>query len=158
MEGTNTEVINELLKIIHVVVLLITGGWISYITTKLIDSYMNYGEILDFVRLRIAKFFNSKLEGKTVLFSEIENSQLEDYETDYPYFERQQQMSKAYWDLAFHSKAFKLFICPDCMSVYISILVAFGFSYMLGFTILKVVLFWFFNVIISYQFLNWKSE
>lgn len=157
MEGLNYEVLNEILKLIYVSVLFLASGWVTFTATKLLDAYMKYGEILDFVRLRIAKYYASKVEGLEFDFKLIETIDASNYESDYPYFERQEDMSKTYWLLAYYKKPFKLFVCPDCMSVYIALLVAIGFSLMLGFTFVKVLFFWFFSVLISWILLNRNS-
>lgn len=157
MNEINYEVLNEILKLIYVGLLFLVSGWVTFTTTKLLDSYMKYGEILDFIRLRIAKYFGQKIEDLDFDFKLIQSLDSSNYESDYPYFERQEKMDIIYWKLAYYSKPFKLFICPDCMSVYVALFVSIGFSLSLGFTIVKVLLFWIFSVLISWSLLNKNS-
>lgn len=120
---------------------------LTYLTVYMLDSYMNKGEILDFIRIYAAKFLAKK---SGVYFDDNEMSKFKNY--DFPhYFERLEAYDAKYWEIAFYTKLMNPFICKSCMSFYIGAIFATGFIYNLEVTFCYSIA-WYFvqNLIVSY--------
>lgn len=153
----------ELYVITIVVITFLISGTITYLCTMVLDAYMKRGEILDFIRLKVAKYL-AKKNGIEFNTTDLEN--IENYETEYPIWERQERYSQLYWGIAYFDKRMNLVLCPDCMSVYIGFVISLFFcipiliNVPLFFTykVLLIPIFWFINNLLTWKLLNWKSE
>ena len=120
---------------------------LTFLTTLVLDSYMNRGEILDFIRLAAAQWL-AKRNG--IEFDRKKMDDFNNYES-LQYFERMQAYQIKYWEIAFKTKLMNPFICQSCMSVYIGFFytVIFAVFFSLGFT--ETIL-WFFiqNLIVFF--------
>jgi len=120
---------------------------LTFLSTLVLDSYMNRGEILDFIRLAAAQWL-AKRNG--IEFDLEKREDFNNYES-LQYFERMQAYQIKYWEIAFKTKLMNPFICQSCMSVYIGFFytVIFAVFFSLGFT--ETIL-WFFiqNLIVFF--------
>ena len=120
---------------------------LTFLSTLVLDSYMNRGEILDFIRLAAAQWL-AKRNG--IEFDLEKRKDFNNYES-LQYFERMQAYQIKYWEIAFKTKLMNPFICQSCMSVYIGFFytVIFAVFFSLGFT--ETIL-WFFiqNLIVFF--------
>ena len=129
---------------------------LTFLSTLVLDSYMNRGEILDFIRLAAAQWL---AERNGIEFNRKKMDDFSNYES-LQYFERMQAYQIKYWEIAFKTKLINPFICQSCMSVYIGFFYTaiFAVFFSLGFAETIV---WFFiqNLIVFYLIdKNGKNE
>ena len=101
------------------ILLFLFQGWIVAQLTAFFDNAMDYGHIFDFVRENKAKQAAAKLK------PEVSKSWNEHFEKlkEIPQFgERMQSISTHYFSLATKDKSFLLWICQNCMSARINLL------------------------------------
>lgn len=90
-------------------IIAIVAGLTSAGFTWFLDFAMNPGNILDFVRCGVAKWF-AKRKGLLPLFDQVDAVDA-DQEADV--------LNQVYWNISKEAKWFKIFICPICMSFYV---------------------------------------
>ncbi len=90
---------------------------LTFLSTLVLDAYMNRGEILDFIRLGAAKWLAEK---HNIDFDIKAMDYFNNYDSP-QYFERMSAYELKYWEIAFHTKLMNPFICKTCMSVYIGL-------------------------------------
>ena len=99
---------------------------LTFLTTFVLDAYMNRGEIFDFIRIAVGQWL-AKKNGVDFDIKEMDN--FDNYESP-QYFGRMEAYELKYWEIAFYTKLMNPFICKTCMSVYM------GFFYSAIFTVL----------------------
>ena len=153
----------ELWILLIVILTFFISGTITYLSTSVLDAYMGRGEILDFIRIKIAR----KLAAKHgIEFDEKGFEDISSYETAYPFFERKEKYDSFYWAIAFFDKRMNLVICKDCMSVYIGFIITLFFTVpiiayiplVFVYKVLLIPTFWFINNLATWKLLNFKSE
>lgn len=150
----------QTVEIVTIVLQFFLCGFFVAWFSKKIDTYLNYGEIFGEVRFFIVKKFVKKLGLNDSKFSQILD--IKSYAgKDSAFNERQKEMSKAYWEIAFFSKWLTPFICVKCMSQYVSILLTtvlfFAFKSSFDYSIYMWFVFLFFNSITTDYYL-WRSQ
>ncbi len=154
---------NDLYFLLLLGFIFFVSSSITYLSTSVLDAYMKKGEILDFIRLYVARKL-AKEHG--IEFNEKEFNDFSSYETAYPFFERQEKYNSFYWAIAFFDKRMKMVLCPDCFSVYIGFVITLIFCVpmlayiplVFEYKVLLIPVFWFLNNLGTWKFLNWKSE
>ena len=104
---------------LFLILLFVFQGWIVAQITVFFDNAMDYGHIFDFIRVKKAKEAAAKLEPEV---SKSWNEHFERLTKLSNFGERMQQISTHYFSLATKDKKFLLWICPNCMSARINLL------------------------------------
>lgn len=137
-----------------VIIYFTTSIVLTYLTVFMLDSYMNRGEILDWIRIGVAQYI-SKKKGIEFNIEELEN--IDNYESP-QYFERAQAYEIKFWEIAYHTKLINPFICKTCMSFYIGLFYAIGFIYFLSLGFAFSVAFVFVQNLIVFFLIELKSN
>lgn len=139
-----------MINVIYILVSL-AFSWSSVWLVKLIDMSMDYGNILDFIRLRRFKKANP----------DIVNAVMEQANKE-PYSESVNLMDAAYWTVyeSSRSKLLKGIICISCMTVRIHLIIQLAIgtaAYLMNTHVTAIALSIIFSMGLNYFFLK-KSD
>lgn len=114
-------------------------GLLSYGITIMLDFAMDRGNLLDFVRIKIATWLNLGLK---LQFNEAELSG--NWEL------RKDAYDAIYWNLAYEKKSFKALICNSCMGQWINLFTVLATILIVPYSIVSFVLTLIFSSIVNY--------
>lgn len=103
-------------------ILFVAIGFCSAMFTKLLDTTMDYGNIFDFVRFRIARLISSE-------FKETLNVAILKRNASMDFMGSLNEIREIYWMICTKHKWFTILNCIECMSIWVSFIFI-GLSWM----------------------------